>query len=171
MLADFGTTLLRLAQLNQWKVDETDNGFTVGVPVRNLVKVVRVRLCEDPETGELWARYEATAGPAGVLDPEFCLRLNGEDRFLAGSVAQRNNQLLFVDSQLVEDADENEVLKSIRSVARYSMALQALIQQAREGRGTGRLVRSEKLRRGSSQLEIPQVKLDPEDETGGAAGQ
>lgn len=139
--AEFRTKLLKVSGVLNWKLTEYNDGFKVEVAVRNSTRSVLVTFVDDPDTGEVFARFASMICPADILDPEFCLRLNGENRFLSGCLALRKDRLVFLDSQLVSEADELEIKLKVRNVAKFSMALNRLAEEASQGRGTGKFVR------------------------------
>lgn len=137
---------MRLGDKHEWQVVEYNDGFKVTVPSKSgSSKDVIISLFDDPESGELWARYIGDAGAAQLLDPEFCLKLNGEDRFATGHLALRKSRLVFQDTQLVAEADEAEMRASVRNVAKFAIALTKLGEEARIGQGTGKFVRHRRL--------------------------
>jgi hypothetical protein len=139
--AEFRTKLLKVCDTNGWKFVEYNDGFKVEVTIRKVARSVVVTFVDDPDTGEVFSRFASLICQANILDHEFCLRLNGENRFLSGFVALRKDRLVFLDSQLVSEADELEIKLKIRNAAKFSLALSRLAKEASEGRGTGKFVR------------------------------
>jgi hypothetical protein len=161
--AEFRTRLLKVCDNADWKLTEYNDGFKVEVAVRKVHRSVLVTFVDDPETGEVFARFASMICPAKVLDPEFCLRLNGENRFLSGCLALRKDRLIFLDSQLVSEADELEIKLKLQNTGRFSVALARLAEEASQGRGTGKYVRrriTTTLPEVSSSDDIPTNKED-----------
>lgn len=143
--SEFQTILHRVCASNSWELHPRGEAFQVQITVGTQKKDVLVTFADDSETGEMWARFWSEGCRAGILDADFLLRLNGEDRFLTGCVALKKEHIVVVDSQLTSTADELEIRSCLWNTAKFALAIKRLASDAMEGKGTGKFVRGKLL--------------------------
>lgn len=143
--AEFQASLYRVCADKGWDITPFNESYKVAVKVREITKDLLVTFAEDPETSELWVRIWSEGCRAEILDPTFLLRLAGEDRFMTGSVALKRDRILICDSMLASETTEMGILSRLWSVARFALAIGRLADQALQGQGTGKFVRSKLL--------------------------
>lgn len=101
-----------------WKVDEADGSICIEVPTGN-DRTQMVLITDDVDVAEQpIVRYWSVIGPASGIEFKRCLEENAKLAY--GAFALQDDQLVLMDTQLVQDADPMEVGASIGNLAAYA---------------------------------------------------
>lgn len=108
-----------IAQACSWRVtDEKGGSICIEVPTGN-GRTQMVLITEDTDVADqLIVRYWSVIGPAGDIEFRRCLEENAKLAY--GAFALKDEQLVLMDTQLVQDADPMEVGASIGNLAAYA---------------------------------------------------
>ncbi len=107
-----------------------DGSFRVTVRIKGGIRQpVTIAFVDDERTGLRWARYVSRLGSAGDLDADLCLRVNASLSLTTGAIGRVDDDLVFIDTQLCQDADEREVEESITNVARGAARVDDLVTE------------------------------------------
>ena len=109
----------RIAKACSWTVAEEEGGaIRVEVPTGN-GRTQRVLITEDTDIADQHiVRYWSVIGPAEGIEMRRCLEENA--RLCYGAFALKDDNLVMMDTQLVQDADPMEVGASIGNLAAYA---------------------------------------------------
>ncbi|MCA8923889.1 MAG: hypothetical protein KDD82_18910 [Planctomycetes bacterium] len=107
-----------IAQACSWHVVEEDGMLSIDVPTGDGRSQV-VLITNDTDMAEQKiVRYWSVIGGTEDVDFRRCLEENS--RLAYGAIAIQDNQLVIMDTQLVQDADPMEVAASIGNLAAYA---------------------------------------------------
>ena len=108
-----------IAQACKWQVTTEGSGsICIEVPTGS-ERTQMVLITEDSDIADqAIVRYWSVIGPAKDIDFKRCLEENA--KLCYGAFALRDEQLVLIDTQLVQDADPMEVGASIGNLAAYA---------------------------------------------------
>lgn len=117
---DFLTLLQQVCQFNQWGMQQQHDGSVrIEVPTEyGRSQVVEVIQGNDPDGHALVYFWTVVVSVQEVGDPWYLLGLNAEIPY--GGLAVRGNDVILMESQLMQTADTEEVMRAIFYVAKYS---------------------------------------------------
>lgn len=107
-----------IAQACNWHVEERKGSISIEVPTGN-GRTQLVLITDDTDVADQpIVRYWSVIGPAADIEYRRCLEENA--RLAYGAFAIQDDQLVLMDTQLVQDADPMEVGASIGNLAAYA---------------------------------------------------
>ncbi|MBU0552164.1 YbjN domain-containing protein [Myxococcota bacterium] len=117
---DFLTLLQQVCQYNQWGMaQQYDGAIRVEIPTEyGRSQVVEVIQGRDPDGRPLVYYWTVVVSVQEVGDPWFLLGLNADLPY--GALAVRGNEVILIESQLMETADAEEVMRGIFYVGKYA---------------------------------------------------
>lgn len=125
---EFGALLDQICHRHGWAMRKEAEEYRIIVPLpKGRKQEVHIRFMHESRNDTHWAKYISVAGPAHRFDPILCLALNASDSLVTGAAAKSGDDLVFVDTQMLDDADESEVEMSIRYVAEAADSFEKLV--------------------------------------------
>ncbi len=116
---DFGSFLTQVCGSQRWAMAQGQGGYRVEVPTEvGRSQVVNVSQGRDPDGRSLAWIWSVVCETTGIGDPYYLLRLNADLPY--GALAVRDNHVVLTETQLMETADTEEVMRAIFYVAKYA---------------------------------------------------
>jgi hypothetical protein len=100
-----------------------DGGYRVEVPTEvGRTQVVNLSPGQDPDGRAMALIWSVVCETSGIGDPYYLLRLNCELSY--GALAVRDPHVILIETQLIETADPEEVMRAVFYVARNADGLE-----------------------------------------------
>lgn len=115
---DFREIVDSIAQACNWEVEAKQGSISIEVPTGS-GRTQMVLITDDTDVADQpIVRYWSVIGPAEDIEYRRCLEENAKLAY--GAFAIQDDQLVLMDTQLVQDADPMEVGASIGNLAAYA---------------------------------------------------
>ena len=115
---DFTTLLQQVCSYQGWAwAHAEDGGYRVEVPTEyGRSQVVQLSPGQDPDGRPMAIIWSVICQTSEIGDPYYLLRLNCDLSY--GALAVRDPEVLMIETQLIETADPEEVMRAVFYVAR-----------------------------------------------------
>ncbi|MCB9536245.1 MAG: hypothetical protein H6704_08265 [Myxococcales bacterium] len=116
---DFGSFLQQVCSYQGWAWTHAQGGYRVEVPTEHgRSQVVQITQGHDPDGRYLAYIWSVVCEASYIGDPYYLLRLNADLPY--GALALRDPHVILVETQLMQTADPEEVMRSVFYVAKYA---------------------------------------------------
>ena len=120
---DFYSLLQQVASYQGWPMAQSTNGIRYEIPTEyGRTQVVEVSQGADPDGRPMAFIVSSVCETTQVADPWYLLGLNAELAY--GALALHNNQVVIIETQLIQTADAEEVMRAVYYVAKYADQLE-----------------------------------------------
>jgi len=122
---DISALLQQVASYQNWPIvhDQQTGGYKLEIPTEyGRSQVVNVTGGQDPEGRMLVFIWSVVCATSAIGDPYYLLRLNASMPY--GALAVQDPNVILVETQLIETADAEEVMRAVYFVGKQADELE-----------------------------------------------
>lgn len=123
---DLYTLLQQVSTYQGWPMTQSQDGIRYEIPTEyGRTQIVEVTQGGDPDGRPMAFIWSPVCETSHVSDPWYLLGLNAELAY--GALALQNNMIIIMETQLIESADAEELMRAVFYVAKYADQLEQQI--------------------------------------------